>query len=332
MVYDVHAHCIPPQFRAWLESKGADVGLQLLDAGRGVCVRFNDRYTTAPLRDALGDMEARLGAMDRMGINTQLLAGWVDLSGYDLEPASGVTYARAHNDALVEHADQERERFLTLATVPLQDPAAAADELGRAMGELGMVGVQIATTVGSDWLDQRPLDAFWEAAAELGALIVLHPMAPLTGVDLDRYFMSNTIGRPAETTIALAGLIFSGVFDRHPELRLCVVHGGGFAPFQVGRMNRSYQAKPEASAKHISRLPSDYLSELYFDTVVHDPNVLRFLIESFGAEQILLGTDYPFEMGDDDPVGLVDSVTGVTPAEREAILFGNVERLLGVGQ
>jgi aminocarboxymuconate-semialdehyde decarboxylase len=277
-------------------------------------------------------MEARLEAMDRMGVTTQLLAGWVDLTGYDLEPAQGAIYSRAHNEALADHANVDRDRFLTLATIPLQDPATAAEELGRAMRELGMVGAQIATTVGSDWLDQRPLDAFWEAAAELNAFIVLHPMAPLTGVDLERYFMSNAIGRPAESTIALAGLIFSGVFDRHPDLKLCVVHGGGFAPYQVGRMNRAHLVKPEVAAKHASRLPGDYLSRLYFDTVVHDARVLRFLIDSFGADQILLGTDYPFEMGDDDPVGLVESVAGISMTEKESILTGNAERLLGLAQ
>ncbi|HET9258852.1 MAG TPA: amidohydrolase family protein [Acidimicrobiia bacterium] len=329
MVYDVHAHCIPPDLRTWLESNGGALGLELIDDGRGVCVQFNGGFTSAPMRDNLGDLETRLEAMDRMGVTTQLLAGWIDLTGYDLEAAEGAVYARAYNDSLAEHAAIHPERFLALATLPLQDPSAAAEELRRAMTGLGMIGAQIATTIGSDWLDQRPLDEFWEAAAELEAMILLHPMAPLTGVDLDRYFMSNTIGRPAETTIALAGLIYSGVFDRHPDLVMCVVHGGGFAPFQVGRMNRAYLAKPEVAAKHASRLPADYLSKLYFDTVVHDAGVLRFLIDSIGANQILLGTDYPFEMGDDDPVGLVDSVAGITAAEREAILTGNVERLLG---
>ncbi len=328
MVYDAHAHCIPPEFRAWLESGGPDLGLRVIDGDSGACVRFNEGFTTAPMREILGDMPARVAAMDRMGVDVQLLAGWIDLTGYDLAPAQGAVYARAHNDALAEHADLHPERFRPLATLPLQSPSAAAEELGRAMGELGMAGAQIATTVGDDWLDQCPLDEVWEAATETGALIVLHPMAPLTGVSLDRYFLSNIVGRPAETTIALAGLIFSGVFDRHPELSLCAVHGGGFAPFQVGRMNRGHAAKPGLTARQTSLLPGDYLSRLYVDTVVHDPGVLRFLIDSLGADHILAGTDYPFEMGDDDPVGLIDSVAGIEPAEREAILTGNVARLL----
>lgn len=332
MVYDVHAHCIPPEFRTWLETKGGDLGARTVDEGRGACVRFNDGFTSAPLRDNLGDLEARLQTMDRMGVDTQLLAGWIDLTGYDLAPTEGAEYSRVHNDLLADHASNAPNRLLALANLPLQDPSAAAEELRRAMRELGMVGAQVATTVGIHWLDQSPLDIFWEAAAELGAFIVLHPMAPLTGVDLDRYFMSNAVGRPAETTIALAGLIYSGVFDRHPDLVMCAVHGGGFAPFQVGRLNRAYLAKPEVAAIHTSHLPGDYLSRLYFDTVVHDAGALRFLIDSLGAEQILLGTDYPFEMGDDDPVGLVDSVAHITSEEREAILTGNIEQLLEVSR
>ena len=329
MTYDVHAHCIPPAFRRWLEKSGRDHGLAIVEESGGTCVRFNDRYTTGPLRDSLGDMPARIEDMDRMGVDVQLLAGWIDLTGYDLDPASGESYARAHNDALAEHASLHADRLLPLATLPLQSPSAAADELGRAMSELGMVGAQIATTVGAQWLDRSPLDEVWEAAIELGAFVVLHPMAPLTGVSLDRYFMSNTVGRPAETTIALAGLISSGVFERHPDLQMCAVHGGGFAPFQIGRLNRGYQAKPELAAKQISRLPGDYLSQIYVDTVVHDAGVLRFLIDSLGADHVLVGTDYPFEMGEDDPVGLVESVAGIAPDQKEAILAGNVERILG---
>lgn len=330
VVYDVHAHCIPPEFRAWLEAGGHDLGLEVLERGSGTCLRFNGRHTSPPLREILGDMPARIQAMDRMGVDVQLLSGWIDLTGYDLDPSAGSRYARTQNNSLAEHAAIHPERFRALATLPLQDADAAADELGRAMSELGMVGAQIATTVGDNWLDQRPLDAVWAAAAELGALIVLHPIAPLTGVSLDRYFLSNMVGRPAETTIAVAGLIFSGVFERHPDLTMCLVHGGGFAPFQVGRMNRGHRAKPELTAEHTSRLPGEYLSRLFVDTVVHDPGVLRFLIDSLGADHILAGTDYPFEMGEDDPVGLIDSVVGIEPEEREAILSGNVERLLGV--
>lgn len=329
MSIDVHAHCIPRQFREWLESSGQAHGAHILETARGTCVRFNDGFTSGPMRDSLGDTSQRIADMDRMGIETQLLAGWIDLTGYDLEKSEALAYSSAQNDCLAEEANRDPDRFRAVASLPLQDPTAAARELRRAVEELGMVGAQLATTVGPDWIDRAGLDEVWEAAEALGALVILHPMAPLTGVALDRYFMDNSVGRPAETTIALAGLIYSGVFDRFPGLRLCAVHGGGFLPFQIGRLDRGYEAKPELAAQEATRLPSDYMQMIYVDTVVHDPRVLRFLIDIMGADRVLMGTDYPFEMGDDDPVSLIDAVPGLEPEQRQAILSDNALRLLG---
>lgn len=329
MTYDVHAHCIPPSFRGWLRQHGPSHGADRLDTAKGTRVQFNGGFVTAPLRDSLSDLNQRIADMDRMQVDVQVLAGWIDLTGYDLAPREGLSYARAHNDSLAEEAAKEPARFRSVATLPLQDPPAAATELHRAVTELGMVGAQVATTVGPDWIDRAGLDDVWEAADALGAFVILHPMAPLTGVALDRYFMDNSVGRPAETTIALAGLIYSGVFDRFPNLRICAVHGGGFAPFQIGRLDRGYKAKPELAAQHAKRLPSEYLREIYVDTVVHDPRVLRFLIDTMGADRVMMGSDYPFEMGEDDPVALVDSVPRIGDEERQAILWGNARRLFG---
>lgn len=327
-VVDIHAHCIPPAFRAWLEGGGPGREVEVASGPGGARIRFGERFTTGPMRDSLGDMGQRLTAMDRMGIGVQLLAGWVDLTGYDLPPDVGVGYSRAHNDMMAEEASAHPDRFRALATVPLQDPPGAARELERAMADLGMVGAQIATTVGPLWLDEAGLAPFWEVAEGLGALIVLHPMAPLTGVPLDRYFMDNLVGRPAETTIALAGLILSGVLERHPGLTLCAVHGGGFLPYQIGRLDRGYRVRPDWVGVRLDQSPGESLSRVYVDTVVHHPGVLGFLVESLGADRILLGSDFPFEMGDDDPVGLVGSVVGLDPGQREAIISGNVMRIL----
>lgn len=328
MTYDIHAHCIPNAFRDWLLKSGPALGAEILENDKGARVRFNGRFTSGPLRAFLGDTEARIAAMDRMGIDIQVMAGWVELTGYDLDPSSGLALSQAQNDALTEECASNPDRLLAVGNIPLQDPPAAVSELERAMGDLGMVGVQIATTVGDLWLDRAGLDPVWEAAEQLGALVILHPMAPLEGVVLDRYLMDNSVGRPAETTIALAGLINSGVFERYPGLRMCAVHGGGFLPYQIGRLDRSHRAKPEVAAVDTSRLPSEYLAGIYVDTVVHNPGALRFLVDTMGADHVILGTDYPFEMGDEDPIGLIDSVPGLEANQREAILTGNVAQLL----
>ncbi|GIU91702.1 MAG: 2-hydroxy-3-carboxy-6-oxo-7-methylocta-2,4-dienoate decarboxylase [Acidimicrobiia bacterium] len=328
MIVDVHAHCIPPALLRWLEDRGPANRIQLVATGGGRCVEIDGHHRTAPLRDDLTDLDRRIAEMDRMGIDVQLLSGWIDLTAYQLPSEEGRSYSRAHNEAIAEEASRHPDRLRPMATVPLQDPVAAAEELEYAIDRLGAVGVQIATTVGDRWLDQCSLDPFWETAEGAGALVLLHPVRPLSGLDLDRYFLDNMVGRPAESTIALAGLIFSGVFERFPRLRMCVVHGGGFAPYQVGRMNRGFDAKPGLTGNHIRRPPGEYLERLYFDTVVHDPRVLRFLVDMVGADHVVLGTDYPFEMGEPDPVGLIERA-GLDAEARQAVLGGNVASLLG---
>ena len=329
MVIDVHAHCIPQGFRSWLEENGAPVGAVPVDTPRGTAIRFADAVTTQPLRDDLADFDRRLAVMDDTGVDVQVLAGWIDLTGYELPERDAVTYSQAHNDFLAEEAARAPERFRPIGTAPLQVPEQAARELERTMTELGMVGAEIATTVRDLFLDQAGLDPFWEAAEGLGAFVLLHPMTPLGGVDLGRFFMSNAVGRPAESTIAAAGLILSGVLERFPKLKICIVHGGGYLPFQIGRLDRAYEVKPEIAGAEISRLPSDYLRRMWVDTVIHNPQVLRFLLDFLGADRVMLGTDYPFEMGDDDPVSFVRSVPGITDVEAEAVLGGNAERALG---
>ena len=160
-------------------------------------------------------------------------------------------------------------------------------------------------------------------------MVLLHPFRPLRTIALDRYFLSNSVGRPAETSIALAGLIMSGVMERYPNLMLCAVHGAGFVPFQVGRLDQAYHQVPGLARKHLAQPPSDSLQNIYADSIVHDPEALAFLVKRLGAERVVLGTDYPFPMGDQDPVGLVRSTPGLTDGAIASILGGNAARLLG---
>lgn len=329
MIIDVHAHCIPESFRSWMEAEGNPLGIDLVPTERGTAVRIDGRVTTQPLRDDLTDHDRRVAELDRMGLDHQVLSGWIDLTAYELEPEAGSRYARIQNECLAEEAAMTPGRFSAIGTVPLQDATRAVTELDHAMRDLGMKGVELATTVDGLYLDQAGLDDFWAAAQDLGAFIVLHPMRPLEGIDLSRYFMENMIARPAESTIALAGLIFSGVFERFPRLKVCVVHGGGFAPFQIGRMDAGYAQKPNLTGKHITRPPSDYLNRIYVDTVLHHPAALRYVVELMGADRVMLGTDYPFEMGSLDPVDFVRS-GGFDDDTTEAILGSTAEALIGL--
>jgi len=328
MTYDVHAHCIPQALVDFLRVEGAELGVEIVKVERGEVAVIAERVKAGPLRPELLDLDRRLEAMDATGIDVQVLSSWIDLTAYALESGRGATYSRHFNALLAEEAARYPHRFMALATVPLQAPEAAAEELVFAVTELGMVGVEIATTVDGADLDQAGLEPFWQAAADLGCIVLIHPYAPLAGVDLSRYFLDNLVGRPAESTVTVAYLILSGLFDRHPDLQIVLVHGGGFIPFQIGRIERGFRAVPGRVAVDATRSPLEVAGSLYYDTVLHSPQALRFLIDFVGTEHVLLGSDYPFEMGDPDPLATLQQVPGLTAAELTAISTSNLERLL----
>lgn len=220
------------------------------------------------------------------------------------------------------------DRFSTLGTVPLQSAKAAAAELEHAVVELGMVGVEIASNVNGITLGRLDLDPFWEVANATRCLILLHPYEPLRGVDLSEYWLHNMVGRPAESTVSIGQLLFSGVLERFPDLVVCLVHGGGFLPYQLGRFDKGYEAVPEETTSRISSAPSEFARRLYYDSLVHSPTALEFLVRTVGADHVVVGSDYPYEMHDPQPVESVRSATGLTPPEIDQILTGNIERII----
>lgn len=328
MTFDVHAHCIPPGLIDTLRRDGDGYEIEIVDDERGPAALIAGRVKAGPLRADLQDVEGRLATMERTGVGTQLISSWIDLTAYALSAAAGSRYARMFNESLAALVASHSEQLEGLCTVPLQAPQAAASELRHAVMELGMVGVEIATTVDGVELDAAELDPFWRAAEELRCLVLVHPLAALAGRQLSRYFLGNIVGNPAETTIALAHLVFGGVLERFPELRICAVHGGGFAPYQAGRWHRGFEAVSGQTARKLTKSPLEWLRGLYFDTVLHSPAALAFLVDLVGADHVVLGSDYPFEMGDPDPVATVESVPGLGPEQRHLILEGNVRRLL----
>lgn len=331
MVIDIHAHCIPAGFRQWLDNNGVRVGAEVVDGAGGQCLQFRNGPRTGLQFgwESLTDVSTRLAEMDRMGIDVQVLSGWIDLTGTEVPANTALEYSRVHNETLAGVAAATPDRFRTVGTAPLQTPDVATAVLEHAMDELGMAGVQLPTRIGDLSIDRvEGLDEFWAAAGAKRALLILHPLRPLTGVDLERYLIENSVGRPAESSIAVAGLILSGVFERHPDLRMCVVHGGGFLPFQIGRLDRSFHQLPAVAGTHITRPPSTFLEQIYVDTIVHDPTALRFVVDRLGSDHVVMGTDYPFPMGDHDPGRLVQSVPGLDDRQMEAILGGNAADLL----
>jgi aminocarboxymuconate-semialdehyde decarboxylase len=214
-----------------------------------------------------------------------------------------------------------------MGTLPLQAPAHAQRELARITDELGFRGLEIDTNVQGTDLDAPELAWFWQEVERRGLTVVLHPHGFSHAQRLSPYYLVNVIGLPLESCIALSRLILSGVLERHPDLKLVVVHGGGYLPYYIARTDHAWEVRPEAR-EHTSRKPSEYLRRVHFDTTTHSADAVALLVERYGAERVVLGTDYPFDMGETDPVSLI-AQAGLTTAQSELVLGGNVTRLLG---
>jgi aminocarboxymuconate-semialdehyde decarboxylase len=328
-IYDVHAHIVPIELMELLRADGHKYGLELFVTADGdEKLRVAGTQDLGPFPNVLFDLDARFAAMDAGGVDVQLVGHRTEFSVYGLPSEQGAAYARAFNRILSDVVSVHSDRLLGLGTVPLQSPRHAAEELVYQVQELGMVGVEIATHVDGRPIDQAGLDPFWEAANELRCLILFHPNDPLPGVDLSRYFMANIVGRPAESTVAMGYLLLSGVFERYPDVVLCMVHGGGYMPYQIGRWNKSYEVVPHLAAQHLSKPPLEYVKKFYFDSLVHIPQAMSFLIDLVGPSQIVVGTDYPYEMAERAPVDFIKSVPGLSEENRRMILSSNVERIL----
>ena len=325
LTVDVHAHGVPAAFLDALAGSGA-LGATARPGPDRVEVTIEGRE---PMRVPPGliDLPGRIAAMDASGVDVQLLSPWMNLAASAVAPGAAVDFARVHNDALADVVRAEPGRLLGLANLPLGDPAAAAAELRRAVTELGMVGAEIATRPAGRELDDDGYEVVWQTARELDCLLLVHPYESLRGREVRRHFLGNLVGNPAETTIAIGHLVFGGVVDRHPDVRWVFVHGGGFAPYQVGRWDHAFHRDARGAAALVRTTPSELLRSLWFDTVVHSPAALQHLLGVVGPGQVVLGSDHPFEMGDPDPLGTVRAAGDGALVQRVA--DDNVRRLLG---
>lgn len=324
---DVHAHMIglrndqtEEKYREIMPSLGRDA------SGREVImIRGQARYG---LPEKLYNPIAKIQEMDRTRVDIQALS-IMPLFSYDLEPDGGAAYSRMQNEAIAKVVRAFPDRFVGLATVPLQAPKEAARELERAMKELNMKGVEISNDVNGKNLDWPELWPFYEKAQELGAFILFHPSNPPGADRMPKYHLGNLVGLPFATSLAVASIIFGGVLEDFPNLKFCFAHAGGFAPYQRGRWDHGYQVR-EDSKEIIRREPGEYFRLLYFDTITHYPPALEYLIQTAGSDHVLLGSDSPFDMADPDPVGTVTRLGSISSKEKEKIMRGNAAKLLGI--
>jgi aminocarboxymuconate-semialdehyde decarboxylase len=316
MTFDVHAHVIVPEIigdEPWQPRVWHDSDTQVVEMG--------GKQIRAAVAEFV-DVEGILAAQDEVGVDRVLLSPWVPLLYYDAEPEEGLERARIQNDALARLVG---DRVAALGTVPLQDPELAAAELEDVTRQLS--GVEVAASVRGVFLGDDRFEPFWEAAEATGALVFVHPTT--RGFDspaFQDYYLWNTVGNPLETATTAAHMVMAGVMERHPGLRVLLAHGGGALLALRGRLRHAHSFQPQAKSR-LAEPPDDSIRRFYFDTLTHDDDLLRALIDYVGPERVLFGSDYPFDMGDARHVDTVRAL--VLNSEVEAAILGrNAERIL----
>lgn len=327
-VIDIHCHreCAPAARLVAEEARSR--GRAPLQVGNDLTREVNRRQLE-DLRPKMESVEIRLAEMDTMGVDVQALS----VSPYHLfywaTGELGVSAFEAINDDLAALVTEHPDRFVGLGAVPLQDESAAIAELKRCRQDLGFPGIEVSTHVEGEELSSPRLERFWGAVEDLDTVVFIHPTGFTHPERFTEHYFYNTIGHPLESTLCAGRLIFDGVMERHPELKIVFAHGGGFLAAYAGRFDHAYHAREDV--RHgLPRPPGEYLARFYFDTMVFEPDQLGFLIAKYGADHVLLGTDYPYDMGEDDPLGLLSRVEGLDGTEVSMISGGNAARLLGL--
>lgn len=329
-VIDIHCHLATPETRKQA-SEHAKPEYEPYDYFMGADSVEHNRMMIPSIADKLAEPGPRLADMDAMGVDVQGLATFVSEYYYWTPGRLGADLARRQNTHLSEVAASSARFEVFGATVPLQDVDRAISEMDYAIDELGARGLQIGGTIDGHNLDEPRFRPFWQAVAARGVPVILHPSGYPEGNRFSDYFLTNCIGNPLETMVAATRMIFSGLFEELPGLKLILLHGGGYLPFYASRADHTWKVRPETRAAIPDHPPSHYMKGLYYDTMVFQPLYLRHLIDVVGADRVMLGTDHPFDMGETDPVGLVNSVDGLSDADRQAICGGTAATLFGLG-
>lgn len=296
MAIDMHSHLIPETL---LQSERWGLVFDEGHEGAGTVEAWG--IAVAPVGSNLFSPELQLAEMERNGLEQKLIALPPFLFGYHRDSAWVEDWCRACNDALASITDRFPQRFIPFGSVALQDPEMAGKEMQRCLRELGFAGLTIGTNVAGLDLDHQAFADFFRAADRLGCRMLIHPNNVMAGERLAPYYLRNLLGNAFETTSCLSRLLFYGFFEKYPNIKICFSHGGGALPYLLGRLQRGAEVRPELAAEGRLELPRN----VYFDTVVHDQQALRFLAAKVGSQKLLLGSDYPFDMGQTDPAGFV---------------------------
>ncbi|MCZ0999464.1 amidohydrolase family protein [Streptomyces mirabilis] len=328
LTIDVHAHVLLPEVEALVDGQPGLAEARALDARRNgpAALAVNGPMVRERI-PRLTDPAVRLAAMDAQGVNVQLVSPSPSHYHYWADEETAEKIYRLTNEATAAHCSAAPDRLRGLGLVPLQHPQLAVRALDHAL-EQGLSGVEISSHAPGRELSDPAYEPLWSRAEESGAVLFLHPFGCTLDERLDQWYLSNTVGQPTENAVALSHLIFSGVLDRHPALKVIAAHGGGYLPTHIGRSDHAWSTRSDAGAG-CAHLPSSYLKRLYFDSLVHDPRVLRELVRVAGPDRVCLGSDYPFDMGTEDPVGALRAAR-LSEADFDALRGGNAAALLNL--
>jgi aminocarboxymuconate-semialdehyde decarboxylase len=326
---DVHTHILPERWPD-LDARYGYGGFVRLEHHRPGCARMmvGDR-SFREIKDNSWDPGRRIEDCDRDGVHVQVLSTVPVMFAYWAKPEHTLDLARILNDHLASVVRDHPTRFVGLGTLPMQDPELAVGELERCVGELGLAGVEIGSHV-NDWnLDRAELFQVFRRADELGAAVLVHPWDMVGQEKMQKYWLPWLVGMPTETCLAICSMIFGGVLERLPGLKVCFAHGGGSFPFTLGRIAHGFASRPDLVAVDNDVDPREYAGRFWVDSLVHDAEALRYLVRLFGAERIALGSDYPFPLGEWVPGKLIESMDDFSSRTRDLLLAGSALEFLG---
>ena len=328
MKIDIHTHILPERWPNLRERYGYGGWIHLDHHRPGFARMMQDERFFREIEANCWSPERRIEECDRLGIDMQVLCTVPVMFGYWAPAADALDLARLLNDHIADVCQRYPRRFLGLASVPLQDPALAAEELRRAVVDLGMVGVQIGSHINTWNLDEDALDPFYAAAQEVDAAILVHPWDMMGKERMPRHWLPWLVGMPAETSLAMCSVLMGGVLERFPRLRFCFAHGGGSFPGTLARIEHGFHVRPDLCQTRTKKPPSAYLDRIFIDSIVHDLKTLDFVLDRMGEDQMLLGSDYPFPLGELEPGTMIEAAS-LKEQTKDKLRWRNASRWLG---